>query len=106
MTRTLGDLMRDLEESYEKTGELLKKLPASIRIQEIWPEAFENGSTCSPVLTGTQYSRGFLGPAKYPPPYDHVDKISRTYLRREADGVEKDITISEFFSIWGHEVDE
>ena len=106
MTRTLGDLMRDLEESYEKTGELLKKLPASIRIKQIWPEAFENDSTCSPVLIGTQYPGENRKHATYPPPYQQVDKITRTYLRRESDGVERDITISEFFSIWGHEVDE
>lgn len=102
MDRAL-ELINEIGRLREEQGKLLKALPRSIRIKQIWPEAFLGGCTCAPILTGTNHPRGSKMPAflkkGYPAPYENVRKISRTYLRR-SDGVEKDITEEEFFSIF------
>jgi hypothetical protein len=93
-----------LVHNRKQLAQLTKQLGHSLRIAEIWPRAFENGQKCSPILTGINWPEGSLTPfmssgRTYPEPYHRVRKITRTFLRRE-DGLEKDITPEDFFSIF------
>jgi hypothetical protein len=90
-------VLKNLQKILTDQQELIAALPRAIRIMEIWPEAFENENKCKPVLVGIDHPRRPAQPA-YPAPYEKVRSIKRTYLKRE-DGVEKDITEAEFFSI-------
>ena len=88
--------------TQKQLDELYEHLGCSLVIQEIWPEAFAEDCSCSPILIGTNWPKGGtipLNATKYPPPYHRVRKISRTFLRR-SDGVEEDISTGSFFRIF------
>jgi len=93
-----------LVNTKQQLDELYEHLGSSLVIQEIWPEAFAEDCRCSPILIGTNWSKGGtipLNATKYPPPYHRVRKISRTFLRR-SDGIEKDISTRSFFRIFNN----
>lgn len=99
MAKTLEERLEELERLHAESGKLLEQLPRSIRIKEVWPEAFAHNCSCSPILTGTTYPWGTVSfMRKYPNPYDRVREIHRTFLRR-SDNVEKDISVKDFFYI-------
>lgn len=76
--------MKAIQDKQTKTHRLTSTLDKSIKIEQLWPEAFKNGCTCSPVAV--------FGMAPYP----YTRKIiKRAYLKR-SDGVCKDITVQEY----------
>jgi hypothetical protein len=95
-------IVKEMGELLDKQKELFEMLPRSIRIAQIWPEAFKDGMTCSPILIGVNYPDGHLLYRSideiYPKPYERVREITRTYLKRK-DGEEYDISTEDFFSI-------
>lgn len=102
-TERAREIIEEISELRAQQAKLLEALPRSMQIQKLWPEAFADNCTCAPVLTGINFPRGGKIPQflrKYPPPYENLRSVKRTYLRR-SDGVEKDITEEEFFSIYG-----
>jgi hypothetical protein len=62
---------------------LSRKLAASMRVKEVWPEAFLDGQRCA--LCGT--TRGLH-------PITRRPKVVRRFLKRD-DGVEFDITLEQ-----------
>ena len=107
MTDRTTEILEEIQRLREEQGKLLEALPRSIQIKKIWPEAFEGGCTCAPILTGTSWPNGARIPPftpTYPEPYERVRTITRTYLRR-SDGVEKEISPVEFFSIYSRTLD-
>lgn len=96
MSKRQEQIMGDISELLKRQSELFAALPRSIRIGQIWSDAFKDGLNCTPILIGVNGSR-LMNP-KYPAPYQKVSTITRTFLRRK-DGVEHDITEDEFFSI-------
>jgi hypothetical protein len=98
MNRRIADILGGLNKILDEQKELFEALPRALKIMEIWPEAYMDGLTCSPVLIGTNYSATEQTKLPYPRPYHRVREIKRTFLRRK-DGVEHDITIDDFFAI-------
>lgn len=105
-TRTQS-ILDEIDTLRHEQTKLYGHLRRSLQIARLWPDAFKDKQTCQPVLIGTNaFDRSIISKAKaYPPPFENVKTIKRTFLRRQ-DGVEKDLTPEEFFSIFEGPVDE
>jgi len=100
--RTIEEIREDLDRQHREVGELYKKLDKSLRIQTLWPDAFADGQTCTPILIGFDFPRpapAASGSRKYPDPYHNVQKVKECYLER-SDGVRWNLTTEEFMSIY------
>lgn len=76
--------MKATQDKQTDARRLTSALDKSLKIQQLWPEAFKSGCTCSPVAV--------FGMAPYP---DTHKVIKRAYLKR-SDGVCKNITVQEY----------
>lgn len=96
MSERQHEIMQELGTLLESQRQLFEELPRAIRIAQIWPDAFYNGSKCTPCLIGINDFKGTK--PKFPEPYNKIGTVTRTYLKR-ADGIEYDITTEDFLSI-------
>jgi len=100
--RTIVEIREDLDKLHSEVGELYKKLDRSIRIQELWPDAFADGLTCTPILVGKNFSRPAQSApdtTSYPEPYHNVREVVQTFLRR-SDGRTYRLNTANFMSIF------
>jgi hypothetical protein len=96
-------IFQSIKEKRSEVDRLYQDLNKSLRIRELWPNAFGTSDCmqCSPILVGTDWHGGKC-PAhliSHPFPYDKVRTVKATYLER-SDGVRYDVTEEEFFSIF------
>jgi hypothetical protein len=99
---TKSEIFAKISQARQELNTLYTHLGHSLRIQELWPDAFLGDCKCTPILSGIDWPRGYIIPYTtqgYPTPYHRVRSIKRTCLRR-SDGVEYDVTPEEFFSIF------
>jgi hypothetical protein len=73
----IRDLSRRIDEKQQEGARLARALRSSLAVQQVWPEAFKDGQSC----TRCTYMKG--------------DKVSRRFLRR-ADGVEFELTREQY----------
>lgn len=77
--------MPSLSENLSEAANLAEKLSGSLRAQAVWPQAFDNGNSCT-LMCHTVW------------PHAKPKNITRAYLKR-SDGVEFPITTEQYLGL-------